>query len=492
MSKYYISTSIPYVNGAPHIGHALEFVQADVLARYHRIQGNDVFFLSGADENSLKNVRKAKEKGISVKKLVNKNSKKFLGLKDKYYISTDDFIRTTEERHIKGAEKLWKACKKDIYKKKYKGLYCVGCEAFYKESELVNGLCPDHKKKPELVEEENYFFKLSKYESQLKELIKEDKIRIVPETRKNEALSLIEQGLEDICISRSKERAHGWGIPVPGDSSQVIWVWFDALSNYINALGYGEERDKFKEWWKNNENKTHVVGKGIARFHALYWPAMLLSAGISLPKTVFVHGYINSGGEKMSKSLGNVVDPFELAKKYDIDAIRYFLLREIPPAKDGDFTDKRFEERYNSDLAKGLGNLVARVLSIADKIEIQNSSIEIKRIKDSQFQEEIEKVKSDINLYLSSFKFNKALGSIWKLVRFCDQFIEKERVWEKKENQKENVLFLLYTISQIAVLLKPFMPEIAEKMFSSIKLEKKENKFLFSIQKIKPLFPKLD
>jgi len=492
MSKYYISTSIPYVNGAPHIGHTLEFVQTDVLARYHRQKGNNVFFLSGTDENSLKNVRKALEKDMDVKDLVDQNSKKFLQLQEKYNIKLDDFIRTTEERHIKGVQKLWEACKKDIYKKKYKGLYCVGCERFYKESELVDGLCPDHKKAPELVEEENYFFKLSNYSDQLKGLIEKDKIRIVPETRKNEALSIIEQGLEDICISRSKERAHGWGIPVPGDDSQVIWVWFDALSNYINALGYGGGKDRFKEWWEENNNKTHIVGKGISRFHALYWPGMLLSAGISLPETIFVHGYITSKGEKMSKSLGNVVDPFDVYERYGSEGIRYFLLREIPPFKDGDFTDQKFEDRYDSDLAKGLGNLVARVLSIADKIKIKDSLISKKEIDSSEFKSEIKKTKEEVDSYLNDFEFNKALKSVWELISFCDQFIEKERVWEESENQEKKILLLIYTIHQISRLLKSFLPETAEKILSGIKIKEEKEDLKISAQKIKPLFPKLN
>jgi methionyl-tRNA synthetase len=491
MSKYYISTSIPYVNGDPHIGHALEFVQADVLARYHRQKGDEVFFLSGTDENSLKNVRKALEKNMGVKELINQNSKRFLQLKESYNISTDDFIRTTEERHVAGVKKLWKSCEKDIYKKKYKGLYCVGCERFYKENELVDGLCPDHKKKPELIEEENYFFKLSSYSDQLKQLIKEDKIRIIPETRKNEILSVINQGLEDICISRSKERAHGWGIPVPGDSSQVVWVWFDALSNYINALGYGEGLDKFKDWWEENENKTHVIGKGIARFHALYWPGMLLSAGITLPRTIFVHAYITSEGEKMSKSLGNVVDPFDVCKRYGSEGVRYFLLREIPSFKDGDFTDQKFEDRYNADLAKGLGNLVSRVLSIAEKIEIKESVISKKDIENSEFESQIEKTQKNIANYLDGFEFNKALKSIWELVSFCDGFIEQERVWEKSENQEKKILLLIYTIYQIAQLLKSFLPETANKILSTIQIEEGKN-LKISAQKTKSLFPKID
>ena len=310
MRKFYLSTALPYVNEKPHCGFALEIIQADVIARYHRLLGEEVFFLTGTDENSLKNVRAAREEGIPVKKLVDRNAKKFYELKKVLNLSFDDFIRTTEKRHIKGAQKLWEACKKDIYKKFYRGLYCVGCEEFYKESELENGLCPEHKKRPELVEEENYFFKLSKYQDKLKRIIETDEVKIIPKTRKNEALSFINSGLEDICISRSAERGRGWGIPVPDDQTQVQWTWFDALSNYINALGYAENSKKFQVWWTKNENKLHIIGKGILRFHTVYFIGILLSANLKLPKTIFVHGYLTSAGQKMSKSLGNVIDPF--------------------------------------------------------------------------------------------------------------------------------------------------------------------------------------
>jgi len=492
MAKYFISTAIPYVNDNPHIGFVLEIVQADVLARYHRSIGDEVFFLTGTDENSLKNVRVAEKKGVKVKELVDEYAKKYLQLKDSYSLSFDDFIRTTEKRHVKGVEKLWLACKKDIYKKNYKGLYCVGCEAFYKEEDLKDGLCPEHKRKPELIEEENYFFKLSKYQNQIKELIESDKIKIVPKTRKNEILSFLNSGLEDICISRSVERAHGWGIPVPGDSSQIIWVWFDALSNYINALGYGENKKEFKEWWEVNENKVHIIGKGVIRFHALHWIGMLLSAGISLPKEIFVHGYITSNGEKMSKSLGNVIDPFEMSEKYDSDSIRYFLLREIPPFKDGDFTEDKLKSRYSADLSKGLGNLVARVLSVAEKIEANGKSLNSQEIEESQFQKEIQKAKDGVQSFLGRYEFNKALSAIWELISFCDQYIEKERVWEKKEGQEKSILFLLYTISEIAKLLKPFLPKTSDKIFSSIDLDGKNKEILFNIKKIDSLFPKID
>jgi len=489
--KFFISTAIPYVNSSPHIGFALEIIQTDIIARYHRLLGEEVLFLTGTDENSLKNVQAAEKAGVPTQEFVNENAEIFKSLKKTLNLSFDDFLKTTEERHVKGAQKLWRTCKKDIYKKRYKGLYCVGCEEFYTEKELKDGLCPEHKKKPELIEEENYFFKLSKYQNQLKELIEKDKIKIIPETRKNEVLSFINSGLKDICVSRSIERAHGWGIPVPDDESQIIWVWFDALANYITALGYGTDEKKFNDWWVNHKNKLHVIGKGILRFHAVYWPGMLLSAGLSLPNEIFVHEYITVDGEKISKSLGNVIDPFELVEKYGTEAVRYFLLREISPFKDGDFSYQRFEERYDSDLAKGLGNLASRILSLAEKLDLKTESLKINEIKNSEFQKQISKAQEKYKKALKEFKFNNALASIWELIGFCDEYIEKNKLWEKSENQKRDVLYLLYAIANIAQLLEPFLPETSDKILKQLDLKTTEQSWIFNIKKGKSLFPKL-
>ena len=495
--KFYLSTALPYVNEFPHAGWALEIIQADVIARYHRLLAEDVFFLTGTDENSLKNVRAAEEEGMSVKKLVDRNAKKFHELKDILNLSFNDFIRTTEERHIKGAQKLWKACQKDIYKKSYRGLYCVGCEEFYKENELENGLCPEHKTRPDLVEEENYFFRLSKYQDKLKTIIESDEAKIIPQVRKNEIISFINSGLEDICISRLSERGRGWGIPVPGDPSQILWTWFDALSNYVNALGYGENSKKFQEWWQKNENKLHIVGKGILRFHGIYWIAFLLSAKLALPKIIFVHGYLTSAGQKMSKSLGNVIDPFELVKKYGCDPVRYFLLREIPPTEDGDFTYQKFEERYNADLASGLGNLVARVVTLAAELKTQKSNLKNRASKGSEgedenevfiapetqnlkLKEEIKKTQQKYKKALAEFKFNEALISTWELISFCDKYIERERPWEKSEKQLSIINNLLFALDNIAQLLQPFLPETSEKIKKQLKTKKSQ-----------PLFPRI-
>lgn len=476
MKKVFISTSIPYVNASPHLGHALELVQADVIARHHRLLGDRVFFLSGTDENSLKNVRSAENAGENVADFVYKNYLNFYNLKEVLNISFDDFIRTTEKRHFDGAQKLWMACKKDIYKKKYSGLYCVGCEEYYKEDDLIDGLCPEHKVAPELIEEENYFFKLSNYQEKIKELIEKDEVKIIPQSRKNEILSFINSGLQDFCISRTSERAKGWGIDVPGDETQKMWVWFDALSNYINALGYGsDDESKFLEFWQNNDLKIHIIGKGINRFHSVYWLAMLLSAGISLPKILFVHGYITVDGQKMSKSLGNVVNPYNLVEKYGCDAVRYFLLREIPALGDGDFTFEKFEKRYNSDLAGGIGNLLSRTL-----VMINKKNVIFNRNPEAIFVDKNREV--DKKIKDNFIQFNDTLGEIWELVSFCDKYIEEKKPWAIEDKDENEIVFsnIIYSLKNMSQMLKPFLPHTAEKMEEQIKTFRPE-----------PLFPRI-
>lgn len=467
--KFYITTAIPYVNAAPHIGFALEVVQADTIARYHRLLGENVHFLAGTDENALKNVQAAEEQGIPVKKLVDQNAQKYKDLEKALNLTYDDFIRTTEKRHIEGAQKLWLSCKKeDIYKKKYKGLYCVGCEMFLTEKDLVKGKCPEHKTKPEVVEEENYFFKLSRYQDWLEKQISSDKLKIIPEIRKNEILSFIRQGLEDFSISRTRERAHGWGIPVPGDASQIIYVWFDALANYITALDWQGNGKLFKKYWPAD---VHVIGKGITRFHAIYWPAMLKSAGITLPKQEFVHGYVTVEGQKISKSLGNVIDPFAMVEKFGTDPIRYCLLREIPAYGDGDFSISRFKEVYNADLANGLGNLVARVAKLCEKSDFSFKPSEPKLCKHYQ-------------KCLEEYRFEKALARVWQFIAQADRKINQDQVWQQKDRQLEKSLkSLVASLRRIAYHLKPFLPETAEKIEKQFAGPK--------VKSAKPLFPRL-
>lgn len=473
-NRLFVTTAIPYVNAAPHIGHALEFVQTDVIARYHRAIGDETFFLSGTDENALKNVQAAEKAGIPVKQFVDQNSQIFYNLKSALNISFNDFIRTTEERHVKGAQKLWQACAKDIYKKEYRGLYCVGCETFYTKKELVEGKCPEHGTTPETVEEENYFFRLSNYQDRLKNLIETDELKITPETRKNEVLSFINQGLEDFSISRSKERAKDWGVPVPGDPTQIIYVWFDALSNYINGLGYAEDGKLFKKFWLENPNRVHVIGKGITRFHAVYWPAMLLSAGLPLPTEIFVHGYLTAEGKKISKSLGNVVDPFTLAKKFGTDPLRYYLLAKFSPYEDGDFSENRLKETFNADLANGLGNLVSRVSKLASDSKLGFPS-GISKTIGVGFDES-----------LRAFKFDFALKILWSKLKDLDLWVAKSKPWEFVSDKERAFGFLnpvVRDLREISEKLEPFLPETAGKIREQLKGPK--------IKASAPLFPRL-
>ena len=465
--KFYITTSIPYTNAAPHIGFALEIIQADVLARYRAQQGCDIFFLTGTDEHGLKTLKAAELAGKNPIEFTDEISSKFRNLTKILNISNNDFIRTTDEkRHKPAVYKLWEKYKEqgDIYKKKYKGFYCAGCEAFKTKKELVDGKCIIHLKEAEVIEEENYFFKLSKYLPEIKKLIKEDKLRIIPESRKNEVLNMIGQGLEDVSFSRVKEKYWGW--PVPGDDTQNLYVWQDALPNYISALGYTENSKQFKKYWPAD---IHCIGKDILKFHAIYWPAMLLSAKLELPKLIFIHGFINVAGQKMSKSIGNVIDPFELVKKYGVDAVRYYFLREILPTEDGDFTYEKFEQRYNSDLAGGIGNLVARILGIAGNIEINKSK------PTEKTNEKIEEINNNYASALEKFKFNEALAVVWELISYCDKYINDEKLWETKKPEVISDLF--YAIGEISDLLSPFLPETAEKIKHLIKRKKQEALF---------------
>ncbi len=472
--KFYITTSIAYTNAPPHLGFALELIQADVLARCHRLLGEDIFFLTGTDEHGLKVVKAAKETGKEPEEFTDEIAAEYESLTKALNLSNTDFVRTTDEkRHWPKVKEIWLKLKEngDIYTKKYRGLYCVGCEAFITKKDLINGKCKIHKKEPEVIEEENYFFKLSKYSKKIEEIIQKDDVKIIPEERKNEMLSFIGQGLEDVSFSRPRKDLK-WGIPVPDDNSQTIYVWADALINYLSALDYSNG-ENFKKYWPAD---IHCLGKDILRFHATIWLGMILSLGLELPKNIFVHGFITSNGQKMSKSLGNVIDPFELVKKYGVDAVRYFLLREIPSTEDGDFTYQKFEERYNSDLASGLGNLVARVIRMVTKSKSVDARYQ--QTKGNRlFISLIKKTQNKYKKFVENFKFNEALISIWDLISFCDKYIERERPWEEKENQKEVIGNLLFSLSEIAKLLQPFLPATSEKISKQLKIKKKESLF---------------
>src|SRR3989338_8823980 len=450
--KFYITTAIDYANAKPHIGHALEKIQADVFARYYRIKREEVFFLTGSDEHGVKIVRAAEAAGKDQKAFVDGNTEAFKNLKNILNLSWDRFIRTSDvNQHWPGAQKLWTKIFEagDLYKKKYRGLYCIGHEAFVTEKDLEGGICRDHKKAPEAVEEENWFFRLSKYSKEIELKIKNDELRIIPNSRKNEILALCEQGLDDVSFSRPRKDL-SWGIPVPNDPEHTMYVWCDALANYITAIGYGTDEKKLDELWPAD---LHVIGKDILRFHAAIWPGVLLSAGLPLPKSIFVHGFITVEGQKMSKTIGNVVDPVELVKKYGTDPVRYYLLREIPSSEDGDFSIKKFEDRYNGDLANGLGNLVARVAAIGEKL----GEIKFDYGKDigPEIKMEIDRTTKNYEENLEKIIFNKALADIWRLIGFSDKYINDKKPWTIKDNGelKKIIINAAYLIGAVSNLL---------------------------------------
>lgn len=475
--NYYVTTSIPYVNGEPHLGHALEFVYADVLARYARKEGNKVLFSTGTDEHGGKIAEKAAELKLDVKKFADQMSEEFRVLQKALNISNDRFIRTTDKGHEERAKIIWKALAKDIYKGNYVGLYCTGCESFVTEAVAKEnkGVCPHHNKPYEKIQEENYFFRLSKYSPQILKAIDDGSFQILPVSRKHEVLHLIKSGLEDISVSRPKEKI-SWGIPVPGDPNQVMYVWFEALMNYITVLGYPEHAD-FKHFWPAN---VQVIGKDITRFHAAIWPGMLLSLGIALPKTVYAHGFLNINGEKMSKSTGNFITPKEVLDKYPADVLRYYLLRHVPSYEDGDFSWDLIESAYNGELANELGNSVQRTVVMAK--QYLNGIIG-----------DIPPASHDISQYETAIvecHFDRALDEVWEQVRGLNQYIDEQKPWMVAKTGDEQHLreILAYQVSclvEIADMLEPFMPDTASKI-----------KYVFAEGVVRPmegtLFPRAD
>lgn len=457
---FYITTPIFYPNAKLHMGHAYVVTLCDILARYHRLVEEDTYFLTGSDENTGK-ILKSLE-GKAVDEYLSDLSENFKNLYKQLNISNDQFIRTSDkERHWPGATKLWNKLVEagDIYKSKYEGLYCVGCETFYTEKDLVDGKCPVHLTEPEKIEEENYFFKLSKYNSVIKEKIESNEFKIVPDTRKNEILALLERGLEDVSFSRPKSSVPH-GIPVPGDTEQVIYVWCDALVNYISALGYGRDDELYNKFWPG----VHVIGKDILRFHAAIWPAMLLSAGIPLPKGLLVHGMITSGGHKMSKSLGNVIDPQDLINEFGSESVRYYLARHISPFEDGDMTLDKFKEVYNADLANGLGNLVSRIMKMAqDNLECP---VEIREWEDM----------SEYFSHYEKFEINKACDFVWEKIGEMDKFIQENQPFKVVKTDKEvgqkMISDLVVRLYSVARMLNPILPETSKKIKSLIKENK--------------------
>ncbi len=452
IGSVYVTTSIPYVNARPHIGHALELIQADVIARYHRLIGRPTRFQTGTDENAFKNVQSANDLRISVRELVDRNSNLFRRLTTTVNASADNFVRTTDEQHRKAVQHFWQNLNQsDVYIKKYSGLYCLGCEDFYLERDLVNGRCPDHGTLLIEVEEENYFFRLSAYQERLETLLETDEIRIIPETRKNEVLSFVTGGLRDISISRSSDRSGGWGIPVPGTPSQTIYVWIDALINYVSGLGYGTN-DEWKKYWSPDALKVHVIGKDIWKFHAVYWPALLISAGLNVPDEIVVHGFLTENSQKISKSRGSTYDPFDVIKEYGVDTVRYYLLRGVLPFGDSDFSAQRLVEVYNADLANGLGNLVGRLITLAHKVG--DVKLDFSQTPSAPY---------GYHETLRNYEFHNALKSLWEIVTQLNRDIDAKRPWEALREGNTVLLKTQLTewfgeLRKVGYWLKPFLP----------------------------------
>lgn len=470
-NTFYATTAIPYVNGDPHVGHVLEWFQADAIARYHKSLGKDVVLNSGSDENSLKNVQAAEKAEVPVQDWLDQYSAIFEKAYQTFGINLDTFRRGSDQKlHWPGVQKLWEACfaNGDMYKKSYTGLYCVGCESFYTQEELVDGNCPEHLKPPEKITEENYFFRLSKYQDQIKKLIESNELLIVSDQFRNEMLGFINQGLEDFSVSRPTSRARDIGVPVPNDPDQVMYVWFDALSIYLTSLGYGLN-DSWKNYWPAD---VHVIGKGINRFHSIYWIGMLLSAGLPTPKAVSVHGYVTANGQKMGKSLGNVLDPFELKDKYGLEPLRYYLLKFIPTHADGDFSHEQFAEVYTADLANGLGNLCSRVATLCAK-------------NGGDFEQTDLSYNQEFTSNMEKFELSQAAGYVQTLIAEQDAWLAKVKPWTQTGAEQQATLQKAVTaIRTIAWHLQAFMPETSQTILEHFSQTK--------ISKITPLFPRLD
>lgn len=485
--KFYITTTLPYVNDEPHIGFAMEIVKADVIARYHLLQGYEVIFNTGTDEHGLKIYRKAQEQGKNPQVYVDEYAAKFDELKSLLNLSYTHFIRTSNPEHKKAAQEFWRLCaeRDDIYKKSYRIKYCVGCELEKTDSELIDGKCPVHLHlELEQIAEENYFFRFSKYQRPLLDFYEAHQDFVMPSFRFNEIKRFVADGLQDFSISRLKAKMP-WGVPVPDDPDQVMYVWFDALINYISTLGWPEDaKGEFKNFWPG----VQIAGKDNLRQQSAMWQAMLMSAGLPPSKQILIQGFITVDGQKMSKSLGNIVAPKTLVEKYGVDAVRYYLLREIPSGEDGDFSIKKFEQRYNGDLANGLGNLVARVVTLGERIspiEFQEEDIRFAVDMTSGRRAMYEK-------HIQAFQLNEALSTIWELISLTDKYIADDRPWTIKDDPdlfRQVMVKASYYIHVIRELIEPFLPETAEKIKDQISID--IDRRVIKIKRGNVLFPRL-
>lgn len=460
--KLYIATAIPYVNGTPHIGNALDYLLADIWTRYQKQNGHEVRFQVGTDEHGNKIAAKAAEAGLDPKSFTDKMYVNFENLMKKVGANYTDFIRTTDEHHVTSVQYIWQQLLPYIYKGKYTGWYCVGHEAFFtdKEVQATNGICPDHQTPFEQVAEDNYFFKTSAFTDKIKAALNDGAMVITPDFRKLEFLELIKDGLPDVSVSRPK-KSLTWGIPVPGDPEQIMYVWLDALANYITVLGY-PDRPEWQQYWPAD---VQIVGKDILRFHAGIWPAMLLGLGLALPKRILAHGFVNVGGSKMSKTVGNVVDPNEIIDNYGLDAFRYYFSRHIPTLEDGDFTWEKFENAYNNELGNDLGNLISRVASMITKYQAGVIG-------------ESAQTEHDMSAYhqaMDALEFNRAIDEVWNMVRSLNQYIDNVKPWEvakgigkdpeAEAHLSEILAHCAGALIQIGDLLIPFLPGTSAKIF---------------------------
>lgn len=474
-TRSYLTTAIPYVNASPHIGFALELAQADAIARRHRVRGALVRLQTGTDENAFKNVEAAAAAGVDTREWVDVRAGQFRQLADRLHVGYDRFIRTTEEGHVRGVQRFWRSLRPgDIFRKSYTGLYCSGCEDFLFPKDLVDERCPDHPVAPVPVEETNYFFRLSAYQQQLEQWLSSSAVTLRPAWRREEILTFVRSGLQDISISRPAARSGGWGVSVPGDESQIVYVWIDALINYLTGLGYGSGDEAWREWWNGDTHKVHVIGKNVWKFHAVYWPALLLSAGLPLPDELAIHGFLTINGRKIGKSLGNAVSPDDLVRRYGADAVRYFLLRAVPQFGDSDFSRERFATLYEADLANGLGNLASRLFTLAVRSGLkslgQTSLDAVAKISESE----------------PGGPHDQTLAATWAVIDRLNRELEREKPWVAlkagpTDALREQIKAWLVELASIARQIEPFLPETARRLHSALAD--------FPLRPIEPLFP---